>query len=186
MNDVLVPILLTMFVVGIVVVYLSSTAGRLDRLHRKRETLSASLDAALVRRAAETLDVATSGALDPISSAVLAEAANAARLADPDGTDLDARSLAESELTSALCAVFDDRANVEEICDVPEVAALVDQLGLACRRVVLARRFLNDTVRSVQMIHRHRVVRLFRLAGRTPTPLPVDFDDTVPGGLTLT
>ncbi|MFB7266220.1 hypothetical protein ACFCXH_29350, partial [Streptomyces nojiriensis] len=84
---------------GVVGVYLSWTAGRLDRLHSRMDAAWAALDAQLVRRASVVLEVATSGVLDPASSLVLYEAAHAARQAEEDH-----REVAESELSQALRA----------------------------------------------------------------------------------
>ncbi|MFC6706710.1 hypothetical protein [Flexivirga alba] len=64
-------------VVALVAWYLSYTAARLDRLHTKVEGSVSSLDAQLVRRAEVVREVAGSGALDPASAALLADAASA-------------------------------------------------------------------------------------------------------------
>ncbi|NEE19022.1 hypothetical protein G3M58_72715, partial [Streptomyces sp. SID7499] len=82
-------------------VYLSWTAGRLDRLHSRIDAARAALDAQLLRRASVTQELATSGVLDPAASIVLYEAAHAARQAEEDH-----REVAESELSTALRAVF--------------------------------------------------------------------------------
>ena len=59
--------------------YLSSTAGRLDRLHRRIDTSRLSLDAHLLRRSSIALEVAASGVLDPASNMLIADAAHAAQ-----------------------------------------------------------------------------------------------------------
>ena len=66
--------------------FLSYSAARLDRLHGRVEATYAALDAQLVRRAEATLELATSGLLDPASALVLASAA-ADSLAHADDSD---------------------------------------------------------------------------------------------------
>lgn len=178
--------LIVAVVLGAIVVYLSSTAGRLDRLHHRIETTHAALDAQLLRRGAAAQEMASSGLLDPASSLLLSAAAQETVAAGPE--DDVARYLAESELTRTLGAVFDTREDVEELRagagpDVAVADELLDELAVACRRVELARRFHNDVVRSCLQLRRARVVRWFRLAGHTPLPVTADFDDTPPAGL---
>ncbi|MGW2996937.1 hypothetical protein ACWDA9_36310, partial [Streptomyces sp. NPDC001193] len=98
----------TALALGVIGVYLSWTAGRLDRLHSRMDAARAALDAQLVRRASVVLEVATSGVLDPASSLVLYEAAHGARQAEEEH-----REVAESELSQALRAVFADAAQVD-------------------------------------------------------------------------
>jgi len=179
-------LLVVVLVLGAVVVYLSSLAGRLDRLHRKIETAHAALDAQLLRRVAATQDLASAGFLDPASALVLTSAAQAAFVADAD--DDARRSLVESELTRTLGAVLGTREDVDDVVsdagpDAAVAEQLLDELAVACRRVELARRFHNDVVRSCLSLRRRRLSRWFRLAGHTPLPAPIDFDDTPPPGL---
>jgi len=182
----LTELLIALLVLGAVTVYLSSMAGRLDRLHRKIETAYAALDAQLLRRVAAAQDLASSGLLDPASALVLSSAAQAAFVVDADDAGL--RSLAESDLTRSLGAVFEDREEADAVVlaagpDVELAEQLLAELAVACRRVELARRFHNDVVRSCVALRRRRMARWFRLAGHTPMPTTVDFDDTLPPGL---
>ncbi len=71
----LIWILVVLVAIGL---YLSWTAGRLDRLHARIDAARAALDAQLLRRASITQELATSGVLDPAASIVLYEAAHAA------------------------------------------------------------------------------------------------------------
>lgn len=179
-------VLVAVLVLGSVVVYLSSLAGRLDRLHRKIETAHAALDAQLLRRVAATQDLASSGFMDPASALVLSSAAQAAFVVDAE--DDAHRSLVESDLTRTLGAVFGSRDDVDEVLEgaAPDAAVaeqLIGELAVACRRVELARRFHNDVVRSCVALRRRRLSRWFRLAGHTPLPASIDFDDTPPPGL---
>ncbi|MFF8259648.1 hypothetical protein [Streptomyces virginiae] len=175
MIETLVWIALALAVIG---VYLSWTAGRLDRLHSRMDAARAALDAQLVRRASVALEVATSGALDPASSLVLYEAAHAARQAEEDQ-----REVAESELSQALRAVFADADQVEVLKAAPGGAQATEELAAAVRRVPMARRFHNDAVRAARALRRHRKVRWFRLAGHAPFPLAFEMDDEPPADL---
>lgn len=164
-------------VLGLLLVawYLSWTASRLDRLHARVEGARASLDAQLVRRAALTLELATSGLLDPASSMLLAVTASEAR----DAVEAD-RELAESDLSAALRATFVDAETVDDLAEDPRGRVFVAELASAGQRVELARRFHNDAVRSAQAVRRRRLVRRLRLAGHAPAPHSFEIDDTPP------
>jgi hypothetical protein len=168
---------------GVVAVYLSSTAGRLDRVHHRIETAAAALDAQLLRRAALSADLVESGLLDPAASLLLADAARRATTTDPARTA--ARSAAESDLTRVLAELFPEPADVDELLTEgdPEDAVLVTELAGSCRRVELARRFHNDAVAAARELRRRWVVRWFHLAGRTPWPETVELADKAPDGL---
>ncbi|GAA2248188.1 MULTISPECIES: hypothetical protein [Kitasatospora] len=160
-------------------VYLSWTAGRLDRLHARIDAARASLDAQLVRRASVALELATSSLLDPAASILLYEASHAARQAEDEH-----REVAESELSLALRAVFADPEQVAALLAVPGGEEVVRDLTAAVRRVPMARRFHNDAVRAARAVREHRLVRYFRLAGRAPFPLAFEMDDEPPAALT--
>ena len=164
--------------------YLSATAQRLDRLHRRVETSRAALDAELTRRASAALELATSGRLDPAASLLLADAATAsldaprtpAALRDAAADDDAQRWRAESDLTRALAAALpapgaDDGAGGG--------AARVRD---AARRVGLARRFHNDAVVQARRLRAKRLVRWARLAGHARLPETADFDDGTEDG----
>lgn len=159
--------------------YLSQVAGRLDRLHLRIEASWSALEVQLARRSGMVSELAGSGALDPASSVVLAESAAAARESEPD--DFDAVSATESELTHALAATFSERDDVDALDEASGDGA-AEQLLAACRRVQLARRFYNDAVRACLAIRERRLVQWFRLAGHTPLPRTVEFDDSLPPG----
>ena len=161
--------------------YLSSTAGRLDRLHRKIDISRLALDAQLLRRSSVALELASSGVLDPASSMLLADAAHRARMAS-DADDL-TRSGAESDLTAALDAALEYPEDVAEVRGIPTGAELLDELDAAIRRVELSRRFLNDAVRACRQVRGQRAARWFWLAGRTALPTSWEMDDTPPRGL---
>jgi hypothetical protein len=168
-------ILAALVVVGL---YLSWTAGRLDRLHARIDAARAALDAQLLRRASVAQELATSGVLDPAASIVLYEAAHAARQSEEDQ-----REVAESDLSQALRAVFEHPQQVEEVRAAPGGEAATSELAEAVRRVPMARRFHNDAVGAARRLREHRKVRWFRLAGHAPFPMAFEMDDEPPVAL---
>jgi hypothetical protein len=124
----------------------------------------------------------TLNVLDPVSTEILAREIAATSKA---ATNSDEQYFAaESELTHALCHIFDDESDASELmASMPEVGDVVGELAQACRRVALARRFHNDAVGSAQLLHKRKIVRYLRLAGRTPWPVTVDMYDQIPVGL---
>lgn len=171
-------LLVVVAILIIFALYLSWAAGRLDRRHHAVESTGAVLDAELLRRSGAVLELATSGLLDPATSAVLADAAVRARAATDPG-----REQAESDLTRVLVAAFDDAEAVAELRTDPVCADALEDLGRACWRAKYARRSHNAVVRSAQERHRHLLVRVFRLAGHAPMPQTVEYDDTIPAPL---
>ncbi|MBH5337935.1 hypothetical protein IHE55_25410 [Streptomyces pactum] len=162
----------------LVAVYLSWTAGRLDRLHSRLDAARAALDAQLLRRASVAQELATAGVLDPAASMVLYQAAHSARQAEEEH-----REVAESELSQTLRAVFAEQTQVEAVQQAPGGEGALGELAEAVRRVPMARRFHNDAVRSARALRTHRTVRLFRLAGHAPFPLAFEMDDEPPAAL---
>ena len=97
--------------------YLSYAAARLDRLHAKVEGAMSALDAQLVRRAEATLELANSGALDPATALLLADAATESierttehALAEDllDGQHFGGREEIEAVLTEILAVTLTD------------------------------------------------------------------------------
>ena len=170
-------VLAVVLVLGLVTVWLSSTAGRLDRLHIRLATAQASLDRQLVDRSAAAAEVAHSGALDPAGSVLLLGAAESARQAGPD------REVAESALSADLRAVLGAEDAVDAAWRHESVRPLLIELAACCDRVRLARRFHDDLVTRTQAVRHRRVVRLVRLAGHAAWPVVVDFDDEPPQAL---
>jgi len=169
----------TLLAVVLVGLYLSQTAGRLDRLHIKVDQARAALEQQLLRRASVASEVAASGLLDPATSLVLAEAAHGARSAVPAGGPR-----AQSDLTEVLGLAFADPDDVDELTEVAGGAELLDELGSVTRRVQLAHQFHEDAVRSCARMRERRIVRWLRLAGRAPWPRSEDFADEPPAALT--
>jgi hypothetical protein len=169
-------------VVLFVGLYLSMTAGRLDRLHRRIDTSLHALDTQLVRRSALALDMAASGVFDPATAVVLADSAHGARAASED--DVVSRGLAESDLTRVLVEAIPDVQEAEELREAAPDPTMLDDLRGTCVRVQVSRRFHNDAVRACRQVRRQRLVRWLHLAGHTPWPETVEMDDTPPPGLT--
>lgn len=149
--------------------YLSWRTTRLDRLHHRVETSWAALDAALVRRGAAVLALATADGCDPSSARALAEAAVAACRAG--GGE---RELAESALSRLLRETLEGADG--PVMPGPHLAEVAD----AAKRVHMARTFHNDAVAHTRSARRSRLVRALRLAGRAPLPEFFEIDDRPP------
>lgn len=169
-------LIIVIVVLALFGLYLSMTAGRLDRLHRRIELAESALDAQLMRRSSIALELASYGLLDPATSMVISDAAHAARVSAD--RSLNERDLAETHLTEALNAALepDEFDFVLSEDGGPELLA---ELAAAAQRVELSRRFLNDAVRACTQLRRQRAVRWFNLAGRTAWPQFRDMSDHV-------
>ncbi len=167
-----------LFVIVVVAWYLSYTAARLDRLHVRLSGTLAALDARLVRRAEAALELANSGLLDGATSLILGGAA-VDSLESPDEYG-EAREVAENDLTEAL----DVSLSRHTVDDLRARGAVGDEhlarIVSACNRVQLARRFHNDAVTDVRRVRSKWAIQLFRLAGHTPLPHTIEFDDEMP------
>ena len=177
MSEVLSWVFATLFVLVVIAWYLSYTAARVDRLHVRLSGTLAALDARLVRRAEAAVELANSGLLDGATSLILANAA--AESLEAPAEHGEARELAENDLTEAL-----DLALTPDVVSSLRSSALGEdvlaRLSSACMRVQLARRFHNDAVTDVRRMRRTWTIRLFHLAGHTPMPHTVEFDDASP------
>lgn len=177
-------LLLGLALVVAVVLYLSQTAARLDRLHHRVETSRAALQGQFMDRANEVLSLASSGRLDPATAVLLADAAETV-LGQARATELAfplARCAAESALTRALEVSFGPDLTAE-IAGQPDGERTLAELAGAAQKAAWSRRFHNDAVRSCLAVRRQRAVRLFRLAGSAPLPHTVELDDEVPSAL---
>lgn len=178
MTETLTWVFATLFVLVIIAWYLTYTAARLDRLHVRLSGTQAALDAQLVRRAEAALEVATSGLLDGATALLLATAA-ADSLENP-GEHGEIREVVESDLSDALDASLTPPATDAIRAAGPYGEDQLRRLASACTRVQLARRFHNDAVTDVRRVRRQLAVRTFRLAGHTPMPTTIEFDDELP------
>lgn len=197
---------LALVVVALLVWVVWVNASRLDRLHRKVGASGAVVDAQLVRRATVAAELATSGLLDPVSSVVVGESAWAALsregslsagtaalpaelqallgpLTVPTTPQAPGREQAESDLSAALRAAFDDPEEVAALRAEPGGAELLDELAASWYRVQLARRFHNEAVAQARRARSGWFVRTLRLAGRAPDPATLELDDTWPAPL---
>jgi hypothetical protein len=165
-------------VVVLVGLWLSWTANRLDRMHHRIDVARRSLDAQMLRRSGVALELATSGALDPVRSLLLLDSAHQARAASAGEFES-----AESDLSESLRAVFADAEEVRSLRGDPNVGELLAELSGACGKVELARRFHNDIVASARMLRSRRRVRWLRLAGRAADLAAVDLDAEPPAAL---
>jgi hypothetical protein len=149
--------------------YASWTAGRLDRLHQRVEIARASLETELSRRSALVAELAGADIVDPASALLLLDAAHHARTASLGPLDspeaVEQREQAESALTRAINATG------------TEIEPWAGELGLAMRRVQLARRFHNDIVVSTRNLRHRRLVSWFHLAGHAPLPMTIELED---------
>lgn len=168
------------FAILIFVLYLASTAGRLDRLHRRVDSAQEALDVQLRRRSIVSQQLASSGLFDPGTCIVMGHAAEAA--AEDDRNPID-RAPVESDLSAVLEAACGTREEVDALAELEGGQRFVDQLSGAVHRVGLSRRFYNDAVRACRAVRRQRLVRLFGLAGHTELPRMCEMDDRVPEGL---
>ncbi|MFC4556485.1 hypothetical protein [Georgenia faecalis] len=171
-------------------------ASRVDRLHRKVLRSRATLEAQLAQRASAALELATSGALDPVESILVADVARRAASSAPAGVvhdglegtpdddaptvpDVD-RALVESELSRTLRAVLAGHEDITDLADHPAAGDALGRLEHAWYRLEIARRFHNAHVAEVRRMRSRPLVRTLRLAGHAPMPAAFDMDDVPP------
>lgn len=178
----------TLAVIAVVLVawYLTYSAARLDRLHAKVEGALAALDAQVVRRAEASLELATSGLLDPASSLILLDASSRSLDSAVNGQGqhvlhirgFAGRETVESDLSEVLATALTPQTLADlRLRGGDSATDMLERIEAAGLRVQIARRFHNQAVTDVQRVRRKRVVRAFRLAGRAPMPETVEFDD---------
>lgn len=150
-------------VVGILVailivlaVWAYSRANRLDRLHVRYDQSWQALDAALARRSVVARAIASARTdSDPAGARSLTALADQA-----ERSSREQREQIENALSARLDKV--DKATLNP--------ALAAELGDAEARVLIARRFHNDSVRNIRTLRGRRLVRWLRLAGTAPWP----------------
>jgi hypothetical protein len=153
-------ILLVVLVV-LLAIYVSWTAGRLDRMHARVDASWAALDAQLVRRAAAARALVP--LLPPRLGSELDAAAHEALEAGVEG-----REAMENDLSRALRSVLPA---------LPPGADL-QELDSAVTRVGLARSFHNGAVKDTRALRLRRMPRALRLAGHRRLPQYFEIDDT--------
>jgi hypothetical protein len=154
-------------------VYVSWRAGRIDRLHARVDMARAALDATLLRRSSVSLELATSGLLDPATSLLLATAVDGTRGGDRP------RDLAESDLTRALQAAFSQPGFRSSMSGKEGADELLAEVEEATHQVFLARKFYNDVVALTRDARRRPLARLLRLSGSAPAPVFFEMDDSL-------
>jgi hypothetical protein len=153
-------------IVVLVALYITWTAGRLDRMHARVDAAWATLDAQLVRRAAAARALLPHLPPGPEADALDARAVEALSAGEHD------RDVVENALTRAL------RAAVPLLPATPPAEAALEELESASTRVLLARSFHNSAVTDTRALRRRRLPRLLRLAGHRAMPSFFDVDDT--------
>ena len=154
--------ILALAVVLFFAVYVTWTAGRLDRQHARVDAAWAALDAQLVRRAAAARGLVHTLPPGPARER-LEQLAVQALTAQVVG-----RELVENDLTGAL------RAALPLVPD----STPRGELQSAGVRVGLARSFHNTAVKDTRSLRFRRLPRAFRLAGHRVMPLFFEIDDT--------
>ncbi len=136
--------LAALIAVSATTIWLGWTAGRLDRMHLRCQGTAAALDAALARRRAAVLELATQPDIDPAVALLLIDAGTA-----EDTGGQSHRWQKESDLSALLRAVWPSVAR----------AARWDDLAVASARVRLARRIHNDQASTALGLRSRRWVR---------------------------
>lgn len=134
-------------------------ATRVDRANVRAERTWAALDAALVRRAQRALELVLITDIDPATTLLVSDAANAAL--EPNLSRHD-RERAESDLSHVLDAVG------------PMLPSSSSRLESDRARASICRRLHNDAVATALSLRRRRTVRLLQLAGRAAEPRPFE------------
>jgi hypothetical protein len=152
-------------VLGVVLlaIYVTWTAGRLDRMHARVDAAWAALDAQLVRRAFAAHALLPLLPTGPACERLEVAAAAAAEAGEHG------REVVENDLSRALR---------DAVPLLPEGAPALAELESVVVRVGLARSFHNSAVNDTRALRRRRVPRLLRLAGHRVVPPFFDVDDT--------
>lgn len=161
-------------------VYVSWRAGRIDRLHHRVGIACSALEVALLRRSSVALELASSGLLDPATSLLLGGAGHEARAGGWGGGD-HPRDLAESNLTRALRAAFDQPDFRASLSGKDGADELLAEVEAASHQVFLARKFYNDAVSATKDARRRPLARLLRLSGHAEMPDYFEMDDSLIG-----
>ena len=154
-----------LIVMLVMVLYLSFTATRLDRLHHRVETSWGNLDAALKTRSALALEIARSNLVDPATSMLLLAAAHVAVVADQSE-----RADAEEELSQLLLSLLEEKALDSD-------GEIFRELNSARDRLRIAIALHLEAVSRTQAQRKRPIVRIFRLAGRAPLPVKYPFEE---------
>lgn len=160
--------------------YLAHVAARLDRLHDRINSAWSSLNTALARRSAVTLELAANDHLDVISRALLADSAHSALLASDDR--FDERLPLENALTEVLLSVFDSDSTGQIGNLDGDQAESLQELSIVCQRLALTKTFHDGAVHDALSLRARRFVRIFHLFGHAKSPNYLDLDVRIPKG----
>jgi len=158
--------LLVAGLVVLVALYVTWTAGRLDRMHARVDAAWAALDAQLVRRAAAARALLEH--LPPGPEADQLATRSAAALAAGEQE----RDVVENALTKAI------RSAVPLLPPEGGAESALAELVSAAHRAALARSFHNSAVAGTRALRRRRLPRLLHLAGHRAMPQFFDVEDT--------
>lgn len=181
--------------------YFWTLARRLDLLHRRVMATRLAIGRTLVKRAAEALQLADTGVLDPEACEQLISAARSCLQSAEDpltddelglvlpagareskdanrlnDTSKDDRYLVESHLSQTLRALLQQPQRQALEAD-PLGKVLLADIDETAYRLKILRTMHNQDVAQVQSLRRKKVVRLFHLAGRATIPQYIDYDD---------
>ena len=171
-------VVLVVVAVCTLAIYVTWTAGRLDRLVARVDSASSALDAQLVRRAAVAGELAAHARRHRLLPEDVAAAMEDAALAAHDASP-DERPRCENELSRAIREALE----VIEPGRGEKTERLLSDLSAAAVKVGLARQFFNDAVRDHREQRSRRLPRV--LARGKPQPPPYfDIDDTALPDLT--
>lgn len=155
--------------------YLSYTAARLDRMHQRVHTTAAALDAALLRRAEASIELAREGDGDP-ASRVLLESAAREVLDAPDGWHPQRIAL-ESSLTEILRHTISAASTRTEPPSRSAGAMESRARWTASQQGVIASQALHrQSVAEARETRHQLLVRVFHLAGHAPMPEHLDVE----------
>lgn len=157
-------LLIGLAVLVIIAVWITWTAGRIDRLNARCDAAWARLDAQLVRRssALRALAEQTPEQLGEIIAGGVREIVHVSMTAERDG-----RAASENTISAYIADLPDGDRNSE----------LTRELADSCERVRIARTFYNDAVRASTSLRGQWLVRTLRLGARTPVPPYFDIND---------
>ncbi|PRZ40601.1 hypothetical protein CLV47_11528 [Antricoccus suffuscus] len=151
-------------VLVLIAVWITWTAGRIDRLNARCDAAWARLDAQLVRRssALRALAEQTPAHLGEDIAGGVREVVHVSMTAERE-------SRAASENTIS--------AYIADLPTAQRDPELTSELSDSCERVRIARTFYNDAVRATAALRGQWLARTLRLGRRTPVPPYFDIND---------
>lgn len=155
----------------------SNLAGRLHQIHIRRDDLLISLRWQLIQRESLISRLLEEEFFRPQDATKISQAVEFAN--QQSDAPLSQYLVAESQVSGDLREIFAYEYQPQST----GTFSILQELAQSCYRIELARRFHNDAVGAAILLHKRWLVRVFRLAGNTMKPEPIDMDDTIPGEL---